>query len=246
MKKKLIIIGFIIFLLVFSFNLTILAEDLEHQFDFSVGSGAGSTEFSFGDIETNNLNYGSKRSLDFPLAVEMINLSYENDFRIPTLNIGGISIELEKNLNDDAGTLTDTEWLAATGINNKDVIGSSAVEVKEITRWNFKLRNDWLQAAENMEYTLHLGYKQDRYDLLSNGLEQSYLTDAGDEPAGTTTTAAGDNSNYEAKYDIPYIGFDLRKESNKDFNWLFTAAYSNWVEMEDEYNYLNQDLSTLL
>lgn len=243
MKKNLIIIAVIMILVVLGFNSAILAQDLEHQFDISAGSGAGYTEFRIGDIDTNNLNYGFKSLLEFPLDVEMINFTYKNNIRIPYLNIGGISIKLEKNLNDEAGTFTDTDWFFTTGINNKDIIGTSATEVKDITRWNFKLRNDWMRAAENIQYTVHLGYKQDNYDLLSYDLEQTYLTDAFGEPAGTTIKEPGDNISYQAKYDIPYIGLDLRTEYKRDFDLIFSAAYSPWVKMEDEDNHLHRDLT---
>jgi len=243
MKKNLMIIAFIMILLAAVFSSAVLAQSLEHQFEISVGSGDGYTEFRIGDIDTTNLNYGFKSLLEFPLAVEMLNLSYRNNFKSPALTIGGISIKVEKNLNDKAGTFTDTDWVFTTGINNKDIIGTSDLEVKDITRWDFKLRNDWLRASENMQYTLHLGYKEDKYDLLSYNLEQTYLTDAFGEPAGTTIKKAGPNISYQAKYEIPYIGFDLRTNNSRRFNLIFSAAYSDWVKMEDEDNHLHRDLT---
>lgn len=243
MKKNIIIITFIMIFLLSSLNAAVLAQNLEHQFELSVGAGDGYTEYSIGDIEGAELNYGFKSLLEFPLAVEMINLSYKNNITMPKLNIGGISIKLEKNLNDDAGTFRDSDWLYTTGINNKDVIGTSPTEVKDITRWDFKIRNEWLRASDNLDYTLHIGYKQDNYDLLSYDLEQTYLTDAFGEPAGTTIRPAGKNISYQAKYDIPYLGFDLKTKNNEKFDLILSAAYSSLVRMEDEDNHLHRDLT---
>jgi outer membrane protease len=226
MKKKLLISLILAAFLFFAFTSNVLAEKIEHQFDISIVAGDGYTEYKIGDVDTDTLKYGFKSLLEFPLDVEMLNLSYSNNFKIPYLNIGGMSIKLEKNLSDDAGTFKDSDWFSTTGMNNKDVIGTSPTEVKDITRWNFKLRNDWLRASENLEYTLHLGYKQDNYDLLSYNLEQTYLTDAFDEPAGTTIKAPGPNISYQAKYDIPYIGLDLKTKNNRKFNLIFSVAYS--------------------
>ena len=242
MKKKLIII-FLMILLLTGFNTAVSAQSLEHQFELSIGSGDGYTEYRIGDIETAQLNYGFKSLLEFPLAVEMINLNYSNNLTMPKLNIGGISVRLEKNLNDDAGTFRDTDWVYTTGINNQDVIGTSPTRVEDITRWDLKIRNEWLPAAGNLFYTLHLGYKQDNYDLLSYNLEQTYLTDAFGEPAGTTVKPDGPNISYQAKYDIPYLGFDLKTENSEKLELIFSAAYSDWVRMEDEDNHLREDLT---
>ncbi|CCU78666.1 hypothetical protein HSACCH_00805 [Halanaerobium saccharolyticum subsp. saccharolyticum DSM 6643] len=241
MKKKLLISLILVAFLFFTFTSNVLAEKIEHQFDISIGAGDGYTEFKIGDVDTDTLKYGFKSLLEFPLDVEMLNLSYSNNFKIPYLNIGGMSIKLEKNLSDDAGTFKDSDWFSTTGMNNKDVIGTSPTEVKDITRWNFKVRNDWQNVAENIKYSLHVGYKQDNYDLLSYDVTQTYLTNAYGQ-AGTTDYFSGDNITYEATYDIPYLGFGL-KTDNKNIEFMFSASYSNWAEIEDEDNHLHRDLT---
>lgn len=241
MENKILILSVLITLLFFTFTSSVLAENIEHQFDISIGSGDGYTEYRIGDIDTDTLQYGFKSLLEFPLDVEMLNLSYANNFKIPYLNIGGMSFKLEKNLSDDAGTFKDSDWFSTTGMNNKDIIGTSPTEVEDITRWNFRVRNDWQNAAENLKYSLHFGYKQDNYDLLSYDASQTYLTNAYG-PAGTTDNFSGDAISYEARYDMPYLGFGL-KTDNKNFDFTFTASYSNWAEIEDEDNHLHRDLT---
>ena len=243
MMNKTIIILLLVVLLFSAFKTAVLAQSLEHQFELGIGAGDGYTEYSIGDIDTAQLNYGFKSRLEFPLAVEMINLSYKNNITMPKLNIGGISLKLEKNLSDDAGTFKDSDWLYTTGINNKDVIGTSPTEVKDISRWDFKIRNEWLRASDNLDYTLHLGYRQDNYDLLSYNLKRTYLTDATDEPEGKTINYEGGNVNYQAKYEIPYLGFDLITKNNTKFDLILSAAYSDWVRMKDENNYLQSDMT---
>lgn len=232
MKKKLLILSVLIILLFFTLTSNVLAENMEHQFDISIGAGDGYTEYKIGDINTDTLKYGFESLLEFPLDVEMLNLSYSNNFKIPYLNIGGMSIKLEKNLSDDAGTFKDSDWFNITGMNTKDIIGTSPTEVKDITRWDFNLRSNWQKATENIKYSLHVGYKQDNYDLLSYDATQTFLTNALG-PAGTIINLPGDAISYEATYDIPYLGFGL-KVDNENFKYMFTASYSNWAEIEDE------------
>ncbi|MGM0549399.1 MAG: omptin family outer membrane protease [Bacillota bacterium] len=41
---------------------------------------------------------------------------------------------------------------------------------------------------------------------------------------------------------IPFLGFGL-KAHNKNIEFMFSASYSNWAEIEDEDNHLHRDLT---
>ena len=70
MRNKILILAVLITLLIFTFSSSVLAEDIEHQFDISIGAGDGYTEYRIGDIDIDTLQYGFKSLLEFPLDVE--------------------------------------------------------------------------------------------------------------------------------------------------------------------------------
>ncbi|MGM0602004.1 MAG: omptin family outer membrane protease [Bacillota bacterium] len=247
MKNK-IIIYMILFLLLFSFTTTASAEDLTQEFDLSIGTLNGYTEYEIGAIDSDiSSGYTFRSLLEFPLDVEMINISYRNDLKIQSLNIGGIEFDIAKNINDDAETFKDSDWFAATGIHVKDIIGKSSTEVEDITKWDLKLKAPWNSAGYNWKYSIHVGFKQDKYDFVSYDLKQTTLTNISDyypdafPPEGTVQKPAGDNITYEATYDIPYVGVEFQNNLN-DWNLKFDINYSNWVDMEDEDHHLHRNL----
>jgi len=239
----------ILFLLLFSFTTAASAEDLTHEFDLSIGTLNGYTEYEIGAIDSDiSSGYTFRSLLEFPLDVEMINISYRNNLNIQSLNIGGIEFDIAKNINDDAGTFKDSDWLAATGIHVKDIIGKSSTEVEDITKWNLKIKAPWNSAGYNWEYSINVGFKQDKYDLVTYDLNQTTLTNISNyyptifPPKGTVQKVAGDNITYKATYDIPYVGVEFQNNLN-NLNLEFVINYSNWVDMEDEDRHLLRNLS---
>jgi len=227
----------ILFLILFSFNTAASAEDLTHEFDLIIGTLDGYTEYEIGAIDSDiSSGYTFRSLLEFPLDVEMINISYKNNLNIQPLNIGGIEFDLAKNINDNADTFKDSDWLAATGIHVKDIYSESSTEANDITKWNFKIRAPWNNMSKNTGYSLVIGYKEDKYELTGSDTTEYYPSTNLDP-----LYIDGNTIKYDATYKIPYVGVDLETNIGQ-WNLQSEIHYSNWVDMEDEDHHIIRDL----
>lgn len=162
MKKKVLVSLLLIIVILFSGNYSLFAEDLQHEFGVSLGTVNGYTEYEISGVSFSD-DYKFRSLLEFPLDVKMLNISYRNNLSIKSLIIGGMEINFSKNITDNAGTFKDSDWVEPTGIHVKDIIGESPMKAEDITKWNVKIRSEWQQATSNLQYSMHIGYKQDNY-----------------------------------------------------------------------------------
>lgn len=238
MKRK-FTIYILIILLLFILTGQVFADNLQHSFDMGIGTLDGYTEYEIGAIDSDlSSGYGFRSLLEFPLDVEMLNISYKNNLKIQPLNIGGIEIDLAKNIDDEAGTFKDSDWLLGTGIHVKDIYSESSTKADDISKWNLKIRAPWNNISGNLSYSLIIGYKEDKYKLTGSDTTEFYPSSDNDP-----VYIDGDTIKYEAIYKFPYVGVDF-KTSLGQWDFQSEIHYSNWVDMEDEdYHILRDKLS---
>ncbi len=212
------------------------AAELEHNFDIALGTISGQTQY---EIRGYNADYGAFRSLlEFPLDVEVINLNYQNNFTSKILNIGGIEFDISKNINEDAGTFKDSDWLSLSGLATKDIYGTTKTRVDDLTMLDLNLNSGWKPMSYDLEYTLYIGYKRDDYSITAYDGVQRELTDTSETTAGTTTKIDGEAIKYEAQYEIPYLGAGFKTSSQNNWQIKADIYYSSWVDMEDKDRHL--------
>lgn len=240
MKKTLIISLIALIILSLTLNSAASAAELTHEFEFSPGTIVGQTEY---EIEGFNYGYGFFRSLlEFPLNVEIINLTYKNNYRSQALNIGGIEVSYSRNIDDDAGSFKDSDWLALSGIKVKDIYGETATRADKIEKIDFRIHSGWQPTSYNYNYTLYVGFKRDDYQLTAHDGRQIELTDTEYTTAGNEIQLDGDVLRYEAFYNMPYIGAGLKSSGSSRINLRANLFYSPWVKMEDKDWHLERDL----
>lgn len=240
MKKTLKINFILLLLLILSINSAAAAAELNHEFELSAGTIVGQTEF---EIEGYNYDYGYFRSLlEFPLNVEIVNLTYKNNYRSQALNIGGIEISYSRNIDDDAGTFKDSDWLSLSGIQIKDIYGETETRADKIEKVDFRIHSGWQPTAYNYDYTLYVGFKRDDYQLTAHDGVQRELTDTSSTTKGYEAQLEGDVLRYEAFYNMPYIGAGLKSSNSPLINLTANLFYSPWVKMEDKDWHLLRDL----
>lgn len=240
MKKPITVIIILLSILVLLANSTLMAAELKHTFEIGAGTIAGETEY---EINGYNPNYGNFKSLlVFPLDVEIVTLNYKNNYTSQTLNIGGIEFKYSRNINDQAGTFKDSDWFELTGIHIKDILGETKTKADKIEKIDFRIHSGWQPLNYNLNYTLYLGYERDNYQLTAYDGVQRYLTDTVYFNKGEQETINGDAVDYEAVYNIPYLGAAVKTNNKRDINLSAAVFYSRWVKMEDRDHHLKRDL----
>ncbi len=239
MKKSIIVKMMLIILLLTLFNSILMAAEIKHEFELSAGTLVGETEY---EIQGYNPSYGNFRSLlEFPLNVEIFNLSYKNNYRNQPLNIGGIEISYTRNIDDDAGTFKNSDWLELSGIHIKDIYGETKTRADKIEKVDLRIHSGWQPTSYNLYYTLYIGYHRNNYHLIGYDGIQRELTDTSYTTKGEEYILEGEVIKYKALYDIPYLGAGL-KSSGDRASITANVFYSRWVKLEDEDQHLLRNL----
>jgi len=235
--SKYLIFFFLIIILLSVFNLAASAAELEHRFDIALGTISGQTQYEINGYNSSN-NYSFKSLLEFPLDVEVLNFNYQNNFTSQRLNIGGLELDITKNINEDAGTFKDSDWLSLSGLGTKDIYGTTKTRVDDLTMLDLNINSGWKPMSYDLVYTLYIGYKRDDYSITAyDGVQRVYTAEAA-AIVGETKPIDGEAIKYEALYEIPYLGAGFK--TNNQNNWQLKADifYSSWVDMEDKDRHL--------
>jgi len=238
-RKTLTILIFLAIFIVFPFTFNVEAESSTNLVEVSLSTNKGFTEY---EINGEDINGQFRSLLEFPLDVELININYEKKLEQDIFNIKMIKLSLSKNINENAGTFKDSDWIESTGIHIKDLIGTSPTKVKDLSQWNIMLQSQWEEIYNDTYYSLHLGYRYDFYQLLSYNLTQTSLTNNFWAPEGTSIYIEGNNIEYEAIYNIPYLGINFKYDKITKLLIEGSISYSPISKIRDRDHHIHRNL----